>query len=86
MAQNTTDGDKHYFANDGTDWRSTAGPVSSKEAREVDAELDEDGRNGAGPSATNEVRLGGTIVEGSEESNNEQYADEDESEGDAEDE
>jgi hypothetical protein len=70
---NTTDGEKHLFANDGSDWRSTAGPVSTKEAREIDSALDEAGRNGGGPAAANEVRLASSIVEGSEESNNAQY-------------
>lgn len=72
MTYNTTDGEKHYFANDGTDWRSTAGPVSTKEAREAELALDDEAREGEGFSATNETRLANTIVEGSEESNNAQ--------------
>lgn len=70
---NTTDGELHLFANDGSDWRSTAGPVSTKEAREIDSALDEAAAKGDGPAAANEVRLASTIVEGSEESNNEQH-------------
>jgi len=65
---NTTDGEQHYFANDGTDWRSTASAVSTKEAREQDAA--QDGVNGDGPAATNEVTLGQSVVEGSESQNN----------------
>jgi len=63
---NTTDGEQHFFANDGTDWRSTASPVSTKEAREQDEAQDV---QGDGPAAANEVKLGWSVVEGSEESN-----------------
>lgn len=78
MTKNTTDGELHYFANDGTDWRSTAGPVSTKEAREADKALDDEAREADGFSATNETRLANTIVEGSEESSNAQVSNEDE--------
>lgn len=67
---NTTDGELHYFANDGTDWRSTASAVSTKEAREQDKAVDEAAAEGDGPSATNEVTLGQSVVEGSESQNN----------------
>lgn len=72
MAHNTTDNKRHFFANDGSDWRSQAGPVSSKEARKIDAALDSAAAKGEGPGATNEVTLASTIIEGSEESNNAQ--------------
>lgn len=65
---NTTDGERHYFANDGTDWRSTASAVSTTEAREQDAAQDE--KTGNGPAASNEVTLGQSVVEGSESQNN----------------
>lgn len=64
---NTTDGEQHYFANDGTDWRSTASAVSTKEAREQDAA--QDGTAEEGPAASNEVTLSQSVVEGSESSN-----------------
>lgn len=60
---------EHYFANDGSDWTTPPSPVSSKEAREADAKLDEAAREGDGPSATNDVRPQNTIVEGSESPN-----------------
>jgi hypothetical protein len=66
---NTTDGEQHFFANDGTDWRSTAGPVSTKEAREVDAAQDEAAAEGDGPAGTNDLKLGWSVVEGSESQN-----------------
>lgn len=65
---NTTDGELHYFANDGTEWRSTPSAVSTTEAREQDAA--QDGTDGDGPGATNEVTLGQSVVEGSESQNN----------------
>ena len=65
---NTTDGELHYFANDGTDWRSTSSPVSTEEAREQDAA--QDAGDGSGPAASNEVTLGQSVVEGSESQNN----------------
>lgn len=79
---NTTDGEFHLFANDGTDWRSTASPVSTKEAREADKALDDDSREGEGFSGTNEVRLASTIVEGSEGSNGAEDESESEDESD----
>lgn len=57
---------EHYFANDGSDWRSKQGPVSTKELRSADRKVDEKASKGDGPSATNEVRLEHTVVEGSE--------------------
>lgn len=81
---NTTDGEQHFFANDGTNWRSTASAVSTKEAREQDAAQDEAVEGAQGPAASNEVTLGQSVVEGSESSNNggevtEGESDEDES-------
>lgn len=67
---NTTDGELHLFANDGTNWRSTASAVSSKEAREQDAAVDEAARQGDGPAATNEGRLESSVLEDSESENN----------------
>lgn len=67
---NTTDGELHLFANDGSDWRSTAGPVSTKEARERDAAVDEAAAKGDGPTGTNDLKLGWSVVEGSESQNN----------------
>lgn len=61
--------EQHYFANDGSDWKTPPSPVSSKEAREADAKLDEAASKGDGPSATNEVRPQHTILEGSESPN-----------------
>lgn len=58
--------EQHYFANDGSNWTTPPSPVSTTEAREADAKLDEAAREGDGPSATNEVRPQHTIVEGSE--------------------
>lgn len=60
---------EHYFANDGTDWKTPPSPVSSKEAREADQKLDDAASKGDGPSATNEVRPQHTLVEGSEAQN-----------------
>lgn len=70
MTYNTTDGEQHYFANDGSNWRSTASPVSTKEAREQDAAQDEAVEGAQGPAASNEVTLGQSVVEGSEPDNN----------------
>lgn len=68
--QNSTDGEEHFFANDGTDWRSQAGPVDTKKVRKADKALDDKAADGDGPSATNELRLESTTVEGSESPNN----------------
>lgn len=59
------DNEKHYFANDGTDWTTPPSPVSSDEAREADLAYDEEAAHGQGPSATNETRLGRTSLEDS---------------------
>lgn len=66
---NTTDGKTHLVANDGTDWRSTRGPVDTEEARQADTEVDEAAAQGDGPAATNETKLENSVVEGSESSN-----------------
>lgn len=55
--------DRHYFANDGSDWTSKRSPVDSREARAADREIDEEAARGDGFSATNEPRLERTIVE-----------------------
>lgn len=60
-----TDNEKHFFANDGSDWTSSPSPVDADEAREAELELDEEARGGKGFSATNEARLAHTIVAGS---------------------
>lgn len=57
---------QHFFANDGSDWKSQPSPLDSKKARAEDRKLDNAGRKGEGPSAANEGRLEHTIVEGSE--------------------
>lgn len=57
---------QHFFANDGSDWKSEPSPVDSVKARKADKALDDAARGGKGPSAGNEVRLEHTIVEGSE--------------------
>jgi hypothetical protein len=59
----------HYFANDGTDWKSTPSPVSTKSARAAAKRVDDKAGKGDGPSATNEVKLASSFVEGSETSN-----------------
>lgn len=74
--------EKHYFANDGSNWRSTASPVNANEARAADKALDDEAREGAGFSATNEARLSHTIVEDSASTNG--PGDEPESEDDTE--
>lgn len=79
---NTTDGEQHFFANDGTDWRSTASAVSTKEAREQDAAQDEAVEGAQGPAASNEVTLGQSVVEGSEASNGDSEDDESEDDSD----
>lgn len=60
-----TDNEKHYFANDGSNWTTPPSPVNATEARKADEALDDEARDGEGFSATNEVRLAHTIVEGS---------------------
>lgn len=60
-----TDTEKHYFANDGSDWRSTRSPVDATEAR-LELELqDEADANADGFTAPNDKKLSHTIVEGS---------------------
>lgn len=59
------DNEKHYFANDGSNWTTPPSPVDPAEAREADKALDDAAREGDGPSATNEVRPHHSIVEGS---------------------
>lgn len=66
---NTTDGEQHYFANDGSDWRSTASAVSTTEAREQDAAQDAGSGEADSPAANNETYLGHSVVEGSESRN-----------------
>lgn len=56
----------HYFANDGSDWKTPPSPVSTKKARAADQKLDEKAAKADGPSATNEVTLARSFVEGSE--------------------
>jgi hypothetical protein len=62
-----TDNDKqHLFANeDNSGWTSSPSPVDPAEAREADAKIDKLASEGQGPSATNELKLGGSVVEGS---------------------
>jgi len=62
------DNEKHYFANDGSDWTTPPSPVNSEEAREADKELDP-GKEGPGFSGANEGHLSDTIVQGSESKN-----------------
>lgn len=60
-----TDTEKHYFANDGTDWKSTRSPVDATEAR-LELELQDEADAGAdGFTAPNDKKLSHTIVEGS---------------------
>lgn len=66
MAENES---KHLFANDGTDWTTPPSPVSTTEARAADKAQDDEARKGDGMSGTNEVRLEGSILEGSESDN-----------------
>lgn len=63
------DTEKHYFANDGSDWTTPPSPVSSAEAREADKALDDEAAKGEGPSATNEGKLHHSFIEGSESKN-----------------
>jgi hypothetical protein len=63
------DNEQHYFANDGSNWTTPPSPVSTKEAREADKALDDQAKEGDGPTATNDTELHRTIVEGSESHN-----------------
>ena len=56
------DNNQHVFANDGSDWKTPPGPVDNDEARKADAKVDKAAARGSGPSATNEVKLGGSVL------------------------
>jgi len=45
--------ERHFFANDGSDWTSSPDPVDRDEKREADEEHDKASREGQGPKATN---------------------------------
>jgi len=55
------DNERHYFANDGTDWTSSPSDDPRRDAEERDDEA----AQGNGPSATNEPRLRNSVVKDS---------------------
>lgn len=54
---------QHYFANDGSDWKTQPSPVDSNEARAADVKVDEQAVKGDGFTAPNETQLQRTSVE-----------------------
>ena len=56
MARSKKTEETHFFANDGTDWKTQPSPVDLEEKIKADKALDEKARQGDGPAASNEPR------------------------------